>query len=316
MSGPRLAPTAHWFLSMPHVADVLSARDIGKFVNLQVLARQVVEGTCSGLHKSPHKGFSVEFKEHRQYVPGDEIRNIDWKLYGKTDRLFIREYEQETNLRATILLDSSGSMGYTGSRSNGLTKHDYAIRTAACLSYLLLQQQDSVGLVTFDTKVRSYIPPRARPKHLQAIINQLDKTKPADETELGDVFHEMVAKIQRRGLVIIISDLFGDVDHLLKALAHFRHARHEMLIFQIWDPDELDFPFRQWTQFSSLETANRRHLVDPAQIRRAYLEKLALFREKLTNGCNRHRINLVPMSTDQPYSDAVAAYLGLRRRSR
>ena len=301
---------------MPHVSDVLSARDIGKFVNLQVLAKQVVEGFCSGLHRSPHKGFSVEFKEHRQYVPGDDIRDIDWKLYGKTDRLFIREYEEETNLRCTILLDSSGSMGYSGSRSNGLTKHGYAIRTAACLAYLLLQQQDSVGLVTFDTKVRSYTPPRARPRHLQAIITQLDKTKPERETELGDVFHEMVTKIQRRGLVVIISDLFGDVEHLLKALAHFRHARHEMIIFQIWDPDELDFPFRQWTQFASLETANREHLVDPAQIRRAYLEKLEQFREKLTNGCNRHRISLVPLSTDQPYSDALAAYLGLRRKSR
>lgn len=301
---------------MPHVADVLSARDIGSFVNLQVLARQVVEGFCSGLHKSPHKGFSVEFKEHRQYVPGDDIRDIDWKLFGKTDRLFIREYEEETNLRATILLDSSGSMGYSGSRSNGLTKHQYAVRTAACLSYLLLQQQDSVGLVTFDTKVRSYIPPRARPKHLQAIINRLDMTQPADETELGDVFHEMVSKIHRRGMVVIISDLFGDVEHLLKALAHFRHANHEILIFQIWDPDELDFPFRQWTQFSSLEDTNRHHLVDPAQIRRAYLEKLEQFQEQLSTGCSRQRINLVPMSTDQPYADALATYLAPRRRSR
>ncbi|MFY9254931.1 MAG: DUF58 domain-containing protein [Fuerstiella sp.] len=301
---------------MPHVSDVLSGRDIGKFANLQLLAKQVVEGFCNGLHRSPHKGFSVEFKEHRQYVPGDEIRNIDWKLYGKTDRLFIREYEEETNLRATILLDSSGSMAYSGSRSNGLTKHDYAVRTAACLAYMLLQQQDSVGLVTFDTKVTSYVPPRARPKHLQAIVNQLDKTRPANETELGDVFHELANKIQRRGLVIVISDLFGDVDRLLKALAHFRHSRHEMMIFQIWDPDELDFPFRQWTQFSSLETANRQHLVDPAQIRKAYLEKLQQFREKLTSGCSRHRINLVPMTTDQPYADALAAYLSVRRKSR
>ena len=301
---------------MPHVSDVLTSQDIGKFVNLQVLAKHVVEGFCSGLHRSPHKGFSVEFKEHRQYVPGDEIRDIDWKLYGKTDRLFIREYEEETNLRCTILLDSSGSMGYSGSRSNGLTKHTYAVRTAACLTYMLLQQQDSVGLATFDTKVRKYIPPRARPKHLQAIINQLDKTKPGAETELGDVFHEMVSKIQRRGLVVIISDLFGDVDYLMKALAHFRHAKHEMIILQVWDSDELDFPFRQWTQFASLETADQQHLVDPAQIRRAYLEKLDAFREQLTNGCNRHRISLVPMTTDQPYADALAGFLAARRSSR
>ena len=300
---------------MPHVHDVLTASDISKFGNLQVLARQVVEGFCSGLHKSPHKGFSVEFKEHRQYVPGDDIRDIDWKLFGKTDRMFIREYEEETNLRCTILLDSSGSMAYQGSRSE-INKHQYAVRTAACLSYLMLQQQDSVGMVTFDTKVTSYVPPRARPKHLQAIINQLDAIKPGDETEIGNVFHEMVQKIQRRGLLVIISDLFGDVDQLMKALAHFRHANHEIVIFQIWDPDELDFPFRQWTQFSSLEKADKQHLVDPAQIRNAYLEKLAQFREQLTSGCNRHRISLVPLTTDQPYADSLAAYLALRRKSR
>lgn len=301
---------------MAHVSDVLSARDIGKFANLQVLARQVVEGFCSGLHRSPHKGFSVEFKEHRSYVPGDDIRTIDWKLFGKTDKLFIREYEEETNLRCTILLDSSGSMAYCGSRSQGVSKHDYAVHTAAALAYLMLHQQDSVGLVTFNDAVQRYIPPRARPKHLRAIINELQRQKPERETELGDVFHEMVTKIHRRGLLIIISDLFGDVEQLMKSLAHFRHANHEIMVFQIWDPDELDFPFRQWTQFASLEQSANRHLVDPAQIRRAYLEKLAQFRDQLTRGCNRQRITLVPMTTDQPYADSLAAYLALRRRSR
>lgn len=300
---------------MPHVSDILSPSDIGKFTNLQVLAKQVVEGFCSGMHRSPHKGFSVEFKEHRSYVPGDDIRTIDWKLFGKTDRLYIREYEEETNLRCTILLDSSGSMGYSGSRSNGMTKHDYAIRTAACLSYLMLQQQDSVGLVTFDRRVRRYIPPRARPKHLKAIVEELKRHKPEFETELGDVFHEMVVKLQRRGLLIIISDLFGNVDQLMKSLAHFRHANHEILIFQVWDPDELDFPFRQWTQFASLEHASNRHLVDPAQMRRDYLAKLEQFRDQLTRGCNRHRISLVPLTTDQPFADSLAAYLALRRKS-
>lgn len=301
---------------MARVFDILSAGDIGRFSNLQLLARQVVEGFCSGLHRSPHKGFSVEFKEHRSYVPGDDIRTIDWKLFGKTDRLYIREYEEETNLRCTILLDSSGSMAYSGSRSNGATKHDYAVRTAACLAYLMLQQQDSVGLVTFDKQVRRYIPPRAQPKHLQAIVAELQKQKPRFETELGDVFHEMASKIQRRGLLVVISDLFGDVDQLMKSLAHFRHANHEVIVFQIWDPDELDFPFRQWTQFASLEASGNRHLVDPAQVRRAYLDKLAEFRDQLAKGFNRHRISLVPMTTDQPHADSLAAYLALRRKGR
>lgn len=299
---------------MPHVSDLLHADDIKKLARLQVLARQVVEGFCSGLHRSPHKGFSVEFKEHRAYVRGDEIRNIDWKLYGKTDRLYIREYEEETSLRCTLLVDCSGSMDYSGARSDGMTKHAYAIRLAACLSYLLLQQQDSVGLVTFDTQMRQYVPPRSRPKHLQAIVNELEASRPANETELGGVFHQLVSKLHRRGLVVIISDLFGEVGQLLKALAHFRHAKHEILIFQIWDPDELDFPFRQWTRFASLESPSHRNLVDPAQIRRTYLEKLDRFREALTSGCHRHRINLVPMQTDEPYADALATYLALRRR--
>ncbi|QDT66775.1 DUF58 domain-containing protein [Calycomorphotria hydatis] len=300
---------------MSHLAEAISANDIGKFANLQVLAKQVVEGFCSGLHKSPHKGFSVEFKEHRQYVPGDEIRSIDWKLFGKTDRLYIREYEDETNLRCTVLLDSSGSMAYSGSRSEGQSKHDYAVRLAACLGYIMLQQQDSVGLVTFDKKVRRYIPPRAQPKHLKAIVAELQSQSPKHETELADVFHEMVGKLHRRGLLIIISDLFGDVDQLLKALAHLRHANHEILIFQIFDPDELDFPFRQWTQFDSLEVSNVRHLVDPSQIRQAYIKKLKEYREQLIKGCHRHRISLVPMTTDQPYADSLAAYLAYRRKS-
>ena len=300
---------------MPRVHDVLTSGDLNKFASLQVFARQVVEGFCSGLHKSPHKGFSVEFKEHRQYVAGDDIRDIDWKLFGKTDRLFIREYEEETNLRCTILLDSSGSMGYRGTRSS-LSKHDYAVRLAACLSYLMLQQQDSVGLVNFDDQVRSYLPPRSRPRHLQSIVDSLHEQTPGAETELAAVFHEMVQKIQRRGLLVIISDLFGDVDQLMKALAHFRHAHHEIMVFQIWDPDEIDFPFRQWTQFASLEQADHQHLVDPSQIRTAYLQRLEQFREQLSRGCRRHRINLVPMITDQPYADALAGYLAHRRRSR
>ncbi|MCA9037585.1 MAG: DUF58 domain-containing protein [Planctomycetaceae bacterium] len=298
---------------MNSASTVIKPDDLGRFGNLQLLARQVVEGFCSGLHRSPHKGFSVEFREHRSYVPGDDIRSIDWKLFGKTDRLYIREYEEDTNLRCTILLDSSGSMAYCGSRSQGISKHEYAVRTAACLAYLMLNQQDSVGLVTFDTEVRKYIPPRARPRHLHAIVQELQSQKPASETELGDVFHQMVSRLHRRSLLVVISDLFGDVDQLMKSLAHFRHANHEIVLFQILDPDELDFPFRQWTQFASLENAAARHLVDPAQIRQAYLKKLAEYRDQLTRGCNRHRINLVPMTTDQPHADALAAWLALRR---
>ncbi len=297
---------------MAHVTDFLQPSDLKSISNLQVLARGVVEGFCSGLHRSPHKGFSVEFKQHRQYVPGDEIRHIDWRVFGRSDRYYIREYEEETNLRATIILDLSGSMNYG---RNGTTKYQYATRLAACLSYLMVGQQDSVGLVTFDTKVRRYIPPRSRVSHLRVLIDELEKGKPGGETEIGKVFHDLVPKLHRRGLLVIISDLFGNVSELLKALAHFRSAHHEILILQIWDRDELDFPFKGWTQFDSLEVAGAKHLLDPALLRSAYLSNLATFRDELTKGCRRHRIDLVPFTTDEPYANALAAYL-TKRRSR
>lgn len=298
------------------MADLLPANAPATLGNLHLLAKQVMEGFRSGLHKSPHKGFSVEFKEHRSYVQGDDPRTIDWKLYGKTDRLFIREHEQETNLRATLLVDCSGSMAYGGSRANGLTKHGYAVRCAAALSHLMIRQQDGCGLVTFDTKVRKFIPPRVRPKHLTAIMAELAESKTGGETDLGDVFHRMAAKLPRRGLLIIFSDLFGDVERLIPALAHLRHSGHEVVVFQILDPDELDFPFDRRTRFRNLEDRADHHTVDPVQVRRAYMERLHVFREELKNGCGRQRIGLVPLTTDRPYAEALGAYLAMRRRAR
>jgi len=296
---------------MATASDFLTPADLQKISNLQVLARFVVEGFCSGLHTSPHKGFSVEFREHRQYVIGDEIRRLDWKVYGKTDRLYIREYEEETNLRATLLVDASGSMAYAG---KNISKYSYAVRLAACLSYLMLRQQDSVGLVTFDKKVREYIPPRSRPSHLRVLLDTLQQTKTGGETELAKVFHNLVPKIHRRGLLIILSDCFGSVPELLSALAHFRHAHHEIIIFQIFDRDELEFPFRQWTRFDSLETDADKRLIDPVAVRAAYMESLEKFRSDLKNGCHRHRIDLVPVVTDTPYAETLAYYLARRKK--
>src|SRR5688572_29918204 len=299
---------------MAHVSDFLTPSDLQRISNLQVLARQVVEGFTTGLHRSPHKGFSVEFKQHRQYVPGDEIRHIDWRVFGRSDRYYIREYEEETNQRATLILDRSGSMGYAG--KTGSTKFEYATKLAACLSYLMLQQSDSVGLVTFDTKIRRYIPPRSRVSHLRVLIDELEKGEVGGETELGDVFHDLVPKLHRRGLLVIISDCFGDVATFLRAMAHFRHAWHEILVFQIWDRDELDFPFKGWTQFECLEQPGNKHMLDPVLLREAYLENLASFLDDLTRGCRRHKIDLVPFCTDQPYAEALAAYLSRRAAAR
>lgn len=303
---------------MAHVSDFLTPADLQQISNLQVLARQVVEGFCSGLHRSPHKGFSVEFKQHRQYVPGDEIRHIDWRVFGRSDRFYIREYEEETNLRATLLLDLSGSMKYGAEEGNRAgsrgapSKFQYATRLAACLAYLMLQQQDSVGLVTFDTKIRRYIPSRSRVSHLRVLIDELQRAAPGGETELGDVFHDLVPKLHRRGLLIVLSDCFGDVPKLLKALAHFRHAHHEILIFQIWHRDELEFGFKGWTQFDCLERAGTRHLLDPVFLREAYLANLEKFRADLVQGCRRHKIDLVPFTTEQAYAEALAVFLSRR----
>ena len=297
---------------MATITDYLEPKDLARLANHQVLAKRVVEGFCSGLHRSPHKGFSVEFKQHRQYVPGDEIRHLDWKVYGKTDRFYIREYEEETNLRCNILLDASGSMAYQGHEALH-TKPGYASRLAACLAYLMIQQVDSAGLITFDTRVRKQIPPRSRPAHLQQMIDELASIEPGGETELGEVFRELVPKLKRRGMVIIISDCFGDVAGLLKSLAQLSQARHEILVFQIWDKEELDFPFRQWTRFDCLEIASNRHMVDPAHLRASYLENLERYREELKQGCYRHRIDLVPLTTDQPYADALAYFLAKRK---
>lgn len=294
---------------MAHISDFLDPADLQKISNLQVVARLVVEGFVTGLHKSPHKGFSVEFAQHRPYVQGDEIRRLDWKVYGKTDRFYVREYEEETNLRATLLLDLSGSMSYAGGK---MSKAQYAIRLAASLIYLMLQQRDSVGMVTFDDRVRRYIPPRSSVAHLKVLLDELETARAGNETALGKVFQELVPRIQRRGLLVILSDCFGDLKELLKALAHFRHARHEILIFQVLDRDEVEFPFRQWTRFESLEKLNHERMVDPVTFRSAYLQKYQQFQDELTKGCHRNRIDLVTMLTDQPYAEALAHYLTKR----
>ena len=295
---------------MAHVSDFLTPAELQKVSNLQVVARLVVEGFFSGLHKSPHKGFSVEFAQHRQYVQGDEIRRLDWKVFGKTDRFYIREFEEETNLRATLLLDLSGSMDYGG--AGNPTKQQYATRLAAALAYLMLQQRDTVGLVTFDSRIRRYIPQRSGVGHLRVLMEELQQAQPGGETALAQVFRDLVPRIHRRGLLVILSDCFGDVKPLITALAQFRHARHEILLFHILDRDEVEFPFKQWTRFESLEQADQFRLIEPAQFRAAYLENLRKFQDELTRGCHRHRIDLVPMLTDQPYAEALAAYLTKR----
>lgn len=290
---------------------LLDSSDLARVKNLQLFARTVVEGFATGLHLSPHKGMSVEFRQHRPYVPGDEIRHIDWKVFGRTDRYHIREFEEETNLRCTLVVDVSGSMGYTG--SGGVDKFDYARRTAACLAWLMMSQADSVGLVTFDRKIREMLPARSRVSHLRNLMEILAKAETANETDAGASLFEVTPTLKRRGLVIVISDCFGDVTEFMKSLAILRHRGHEVIVFQLFDRDELDFPFKQWTRFEGMEEAIE-HMVDPAALRETYLGELEKWREELKRGCRRRKIDLVPLVTDQPYSEALSRYLAWRAR--
>ncbi len=284
---------------------------LAKYGRLTLIARGLVEGFLTGVHKSPYKGFSVEFAEHRQYYPGDEIRHIDWRAYGKTDRYYIKEYEEETNLRAYLLVDASGSMAYAGKQAS---KFQFAQYVAASLAYLMLHQRDAVGLVTHDTRLRQMIQPRANAKHLLRLINTLEQTQPGGETSLAPLWHDLVGRIKRRGLIVILSDCFDQIGPLLRALRHFRHRRHEVLLFHILAPEELEFPFSRMTQFRNLERGGHRILVDPGQLRKEYRKNFDAFCTQLREQTRQMRIDYQMLRTDESVDRALGAYLAKRER--
>jgi uncharacterized protein (DUF58 family) len=285
---------------------------LARYGGLGFVAKTVVEGFLTGVHKSPYKGFSVEFAEHRQYYPGDEIRHIDWRVLGKTDRYYIKEYEEETNLKAYLLVDASGSMAYRG-RHRG--KFEYAQHVAACLAYLMLQQLDAVGLVTLDTRIRQVLPPRASAKHLLRILRVLEHTAPGGETALAPLWHDLaVSHLRRRGLVVILSDCFDDVDRLLMALRHFRHKKHEVILFHVLAPEEIEFPFRRLTQFHDLEVGPNKLVVDPARLRAEYLDRFGTFCRQLRDRARGMGIDYHLLRTDEPVDRALGIYLSKRQR--
>lgn len=297
---------------MASITDILHPEDITSLQHLQLFARTVVEGFTTGLHASPHKGFSVEFRQHRPYVQGDEIKRLDWKIFGRSDRFYIREYDEETNLRATIVLDASGSMDYRGTK--GVHKFDYARKLAASVAYLLMSQQDAVGLVTFDSKLREFIPNRTRITHLHHLLDAMVKTKPGKETGLAAVVESLAMRLKRRGLVILISDLFDDAAALLRAIGVLRKKGHEILVFQLWDRDELDFPFGNWSRFENLENDEDFLLLDPSVIRQRYMAVLDEWRKAMNEGLRKHEVDVVPIVTDEPHTEALRKYLALRLR--
>ncbi|MCI0377062.1 MAG: DUF58 domain-containing protein [Gemmataceae bacterium] len=287
---------------------------LARFGRLALVARTVVEGFLSGVHKSPYKGFSVEFAEHRQYYPGDEIRHIDWRVFGKTDRYYIKEYEEETNLQAHLLVDASGSMGYRGTpdRASGqipMSKFEYAQVVAASLAYLMLHQLDAVGLVLHDHRLRHFLRPHSSSKHLLRVLSALEATQPGGETALAPLWHNLAGQIRRRGMIVILSDCFEEIDPLLYALRHLRHRGHEILLFHVLAPEEIEFPFSQWTQFRNLENMGEKQLVDPRQLRQEYRKNFAAFREKLQTRARDMRIDYHLLRTDEPVDKALGAYL-------
>jgi uncharacterized protein (DUF58 family) len=286
---------------------------LAKYGRLALVARTLVEGFLTGAHKSPYKGFSVEFAEHRQYYPGDEIRHIDWRAFGKTDRYYIKEFEEETNLRAHLLVDASGSMAYKGAHGS---KFEYAQYVAASLAYLMLHQRDAVGLVTHDTRVRQIIKPKASAKHLLHLLRTLEDTRPGGETSMAPIWHGLAGEIKRRGLIVILSDCFDQLPALMRALQHFRHERHEILLFHVLAPEEMEFPFKKWTQFRNLEVAGHKLLVDPQRLRKEYLKNFKTFCKDLRDQAGQMQIDYQLLRTDEPVDRALGAYLTRRQMRR
>lgn len=269
----------------------------------------MVEGFLSGLHASPFKGFSQEFADHRQYMPGDELKSIDWKVYGRSDRFYIKEYQEETNLRAYILLDKSGSMGY----GKSISKLEYAKYLSASLAYMLFKQKDSVGIATFDTRIREIIPPSARRTNFMMILKTIAEAEPGGETDMNDVLYGLAKRIKRRGLVILLSDLLDEPGDLVKALRSFRHRKHEILVFQILDTDELDFPFSESAIFTDLEDGSEQ-IVTPQMIREHYRRRFRALIEYYRRHLLESHIDHSVLYTSTTYDRALFAYLQKRSR--
>ena len=282
---------------------------LAQFAGLELVARQLVEGLMMGRHRSPYKGTSVEFVEHREYCPGDEIRHIDWRAFGKTGRYHIKEYEDETNLRAHLLFDVSGSMAYSG---KSLSKFEYARVVAASLAWLLLSQRDAVGLMTFDSKLRERLRPSASRSTWNQIIQILESTQPGDDTSLTSTLDTVLPALQRRCLLILISDCLDSIDSLQAMLQRCRHARHEVAVFRIVAPEEEEFPFERPTQFRDLEHTGNRILADPVRLRQEYLRQYRQFSGALEKLCGNLRVDYTKMVTDQPIQVSLGNWLSER----
>ena len=289
----------------------LDPKVLAKVTRLDLRARLVVEGFISGLHRSPFHGFSVEFDSHREYVPGDDLKHLDWKVHARTDRYVVKQYEEETNLRAMFLVDASESMRYGGNGRSGLTKYHYGAAVAASLSFLLLRQQDAVGLAVFDEHIRSHVPSSANPNQIKTIVHAMDVVEPEAKTSMEEVCHWLAEKTRRRGLVCLVSDLFTDIDSLVRGLQHLRHYDHEVIVLHILDEDELTFPFQSNTMFLGLEETGRL-TAEPRALRQAYLDAMNAFCRNVKRRCVAAKVDYKLISTADHLDAALLAFLAAR----
>ena len=296
---------------MSSAPDYLDANTLDRVKRLDLRARLVVEGFIAGQHRSPYHGYAVEFATHREYAPGDDLRHIDWKVWSRSDRLYIKQYEEETNLSCTIVLDASRSMQYGGE----WRKYDYAATAAASLAYLLQRQQDAVGLAIFNDKLRKNLPASSHPSHLKLLVHELEETKPDEGTDAAVVFPELARQIRRRGIVVLISDLFMPISVLAEALRQFRLRGNEVIVFQVLHEDELTFPFREDTLFRGMESSAQL-LAEPPALRKSYLAAVERFLSEVRKTCARAGVDHVLMSTNQKLDAMLGGYLAFRRKVR
>ncbi len=293
---------------MEEYEKYLDPKMLNTISNLELKARLIVEGYISGLHKSPYHGFSVEFAQHREYTPGDDIRHIDWKVYGRSDRYYIKQYEEETNLISYFLLDSSASMQF---RSQGMSKYEYACHIVASLAYLILQQQDAAALCLFDESVKKVLPPSSNPAYLRDIVKEISSVEPSEKSNLNQVFMDISQRLKKRGLVVIVSDLFDNINNVLAGLRNIRNRKHDVIVLHLLDRDEIEMPLQRLTLFEGLEQ-DIKILANPRALRNAYLEEIQKFLRELKSGCISHRIDYAQIITDSSLDVALGAYLATR----
>jgi uncharacterized protein (DUF58 family) len=318
--------------TLPDYRRYLDPRVLARVSSLDLRARMIVEGLMAGMHRSPYQGISVEFAQHRQYVAGDDIRHVDWKVYGKTDKIYLKQYLEETNLQLVCVVDASESMGYGTVASDPLpvagektdhwqlttgnspwTKYDYATSIAAALAYMAIHQQDSAGLAVFDSELRKYFKPSNAPAQWKLVVHELQVVPRLHKTNIGRVLEQLAEKLVHRSLVVVLSDWFDSIEHIQQGLRRLRHRKHELIVFQVLDPAEIEFPFEQITLFKGLEEQGEL-LTEPRALREGYLNQLAQFTESLQKLCRGMGIDFARMDSGRPLDAALSGFLAGRGR--